>query len=258
MRARLTVLSTISSQLSTSASHCFFADLFRTNAHCVFHRKNEYFSIANLARLGCGDYHIDRPLHHVVCHHHFHFYFWQDIHCVLAPPVDFSVSFLPAKPFDFGDSRPFDAKLCQSLFDLFELEWFDDGFQFFHVRVNSASRVALQSKANRSTRSLSNVAMRMQSRIFFADRCGSACRLGLRFRPGTEHSASCMVACPFAGRGEGEGLFNKPCVACPTPHLNPLPLCKGRGEKGCGINTNFPSSIGWFRTDMPRKFAKKF
>src|SRR5947207_1225010 len=99
MRARLTVLSTISSQLSTSASHCFFADLFRTNAHCVFHRKNEYFSIANLARLGCGDYHIDRPLHHVVCHHHFHFYFWQEIHRVLAPPVDFSVSFLPAKPF---------------------------------------------------------------------------------------------------------------------------------------------------------------
>src|SRR6266480_1110596 len=131
MRARLTVLSTISSQLSTSASHCFFADLFRTNAHCVFHRKNEYFSIANLARLGCGDYHIDRPLHHVVCHHHFHFYFWQEIHRVLAPPVDFSVSFLPAKPFDFGDSHPFDAKLCQRLFDLFELEWFDDGFQFF-------------------------------------------------------------------------------------------------------------------------------
>src|SRR5881396_2903091 len=78
--------------------------------------------------------------------------------------------------FDFGDGHPFDAKLGQRFFDLFELERFDDGFQFFHVEVNSVSRGALQpafaavrrgrSKAMCSTRSHSNSAVRMQSPIF--------------------------------------------------------------------------------------------
>jgi hypothetical protein len=51
-----------------------------------------------------------------------------------------------------------DAELGQRLFELFEIEWLDDGFQFFHLKVNSASRGALQFKGNRSTRSLSNAA----------------------------------------------------------------------------------------------------
>src|SRR5438034_4034644 len=107
-----------------------------------------------------------RPFPHIVCHHDFHFPFREIIHRVLAPTIDFGVSFLPAKTFDFGDSHSFDAKLGQRLFDFFELERFDDGFQFFHVEVNSASRGALQLKATRSTRSLSNGAIRLQSRIF--------------------------------------------------------------------------------------------
>jgi hypothetical protein len=51
---------------------------------------------------------------------------------------------------------PFDTKLGQRFFDLLELERFDDGFQFFHVKVNSASCGISQSKAKCSTRSLSN------------------------------------------------------------------------------------------------------
>src|SRR5207247_9236276 len=111
-------------------------------------------------------YHINRPCPHIVSHHDFHFPFPDKIHSVLAAPVKFSMSFLPAKTFDFGDSHSFDAELGQRLFDFFELERFDDGFQFFHVEVNSASRGALQLKATRSTRSLSNGAIRLQSRIF--------------------------------------------------------------------------------------------
>ena len=37
------------------------------------------------------------------------------------------------------------------------------------------------------------------------------------------------------GRGEGEGLFQSP----ETPHLRPLPLPKGRGEKGQRLSLNF-------------------
>src|SRR5205823_6739201 len=93
----------------------------------------------------------------------------QKIDRIFAPSIDFGVPFLTAESFDFGDGHPFDPELSQRLFDLLELEGFDDGFQFFHLRVNSASRGILQSKAKRSTRSLSNAAMRMQSRNFFAE-----------------------------------------------------------------------------------------
>jgi len=41
-----------------------------------------------------------------------------------------------AENYDCRDSHSFDPKLGQRLFDLFELERFDDGFQFFHVKVN--------------------------------------------------------------------------------------------------------------------------
>jgi hypothetical protein len=103
----------------------------------------------------------DGFIHHVVRHHDFHFHFGQKINRVFAPPINFSVPFLPAEPFDFRDGHSFDPELGQRLFDLLELERFDDGFQFFHLRVNAASRGILQPKVKRSTRSLSNAAMRV-------------------------------------------------------------------------------------------------
>ncbi len=41
------------------------------------------------------------------------------------------------------------------------------------------------------------------------------------------------------GRGEGEGLFEGTRAGSETPHLSPLPLSKGRGERirvGFGVN----------------------
>jgi hypothetical protein len=74
---------------------------------------------------------------------------------------------LPPKTFDLGDGHSFDAELCERFFDLFELERFNDGLQFFHVAVTLASRGALQSKANRSTRSHSNATVWMSSSVSF-------------------------------------------------------------------------------------------
>jgi hypothetical protein len=50
-----------------------------------------------------------------------------------------------------------------------ELEQFDDGFQLFHLKVNSTSRDLLQSEAKRSTRSLSNAVI--ASTVFLQWRC---------------------------------------------------------------------------------------
>src|SRR5438093_593817 len=149
-------------------SNRHLADFFRSAAHCLFPRKHEHLSVADFARFRCSDHHVHCSVHHIGRHHHFDFYLREKIHRVLAPSVDFGVSLLPAKPFDLGDSHPFDAKLGQRFFHLFELERFNDGFQFFHVEVNSAPRGALQFNANGSTRSHSNAATRMQSRIFGA------------------------------------------------------------------------------------------
>jgi hypothetical protein len=44
------------------------------------------------------------------------------------------------------------------------------------------------------------------------------------------------VASPCQGEGEGEGLL----VQAPkTPHVSPLPLRKGRGEKGRRLSFSF-------------------
>src|SRR5262245_20419477 len=150
-------------RLHRTPSHCFFPDLFRADAHCVLDWEHEHFSIPDFAGFGCGYHYAYSLFHHVVRHYYFHFYFGQKIDRVFAPSIDFSVAFLPSEAFDFGDGHPLDPELGQRLFDLFELEGFDDGFQFFHVKVNSASRGLLQSNAKRSTRSLSNNMKPMQA-----------------------------------------------------------------------------------------------
>jgi hypothetical protein len=159
------IVSSFDIRASSFKSHRFFADLFCADAHRVFHREHENLAVANLARLRRGDHDIDRLFNQVVRHYDFHFHLRQEIHCVFASPVNFGVPFLPPKTFDLCDRHPFNAELCERFFDLFELERLNDGLQLFHGAVNLASRGALQSKANRSTRSHSNSPARMQSRI---------------------------------------------------------------------------------------------
>src|SRR5207342_2917930 len=147
--------SSLNHQLSTSASHRFFADLFSANAHRMFNREHEHLPVADLAGLGGSHNDIDRLVNQVVRHHYFHFHLRQKIHRVFASPVNFGVPFLPAKTFDLSDGHPFDAELCERFLNLFELERLNDGFQFFHVSNFGTAR-SFQSKANRSTRSHSN------------------------------------------------------------------------------------------------------
>src|ERR1700756_4550568 len=137
----------------------------------MFHREHEHFPVTDLSSLRRSHDHIDRLFNQVIRHYDFHFHFRQKIHRVFASPVNFGMPFLPAETFDLSNGHSFDAELCERFFDLFELEWFYDGLQFFHVAVTLASRGALQpgrnasqsdadgSKANRSTRSHSNAAV---------------------------------------------------------------------------------------------------
>jgi hypothetical protein len=46
------------------------------------------------------------------------------------------VAFLAAETFDFANGHSFDPEVGKGLFDLFEFEGFDDGFDFFHIFVS--------------------------------------------------------------------------------------------------------------------------
>src|SRR5205807_4592899 len=102
--------STISSQLSTSASHRFFADLFRANANRVFHRKDKNFSVANLAGFGRADNCGDCLLDHVARHHDFDLHFGQEIDGIFAAAINLSVAFLATETFHFGHGHAFNAE----------------------------------------------------------------------------------------------------------------------------------------------------
>src|SRR5881397_2438314 len=47
--------------------------------------------------------------------------------------VDFGVALLTSEPLDFAHGHPFDAHVAQGVFDFFQLERLDDGFDFFHI-----------------------------------------------------------------------------------------------------------------------------
>jgi hypothetical protein len=85
------------------------------------------------------------------------------------------MALLPAEAFNFRYSHSLDSELRQRLFHFLELEWLDDRFQFFHVDVvNWQPPIALQSQAERGTRSLNNAARRLQSRICAKTRVAKA------------------------------------------------------------------------------------
>jgi hypothetical protein len=45
------------------------------------------------------------------------------------------MTFLTAKPFDFGHRQTLNADLLKRFFHFIKLEWFDDRFDFFHVAL---------------------------------------------------------------------------------------------------------------------------
>ena len=61
------------------------------------------------------------------------FDFGEEIDGVFAAAINFGVAFLAAEPFDFADGHAFDADFAEGIFDFFQFEWLDDGFNFLHI-----------------------------------------------------------------------------------------------------------------------------
>jgi hypothetical protein len=64
--------------------------------------------------------------------HYFDLNLGQEVHNVLGAAVQFGMALLPTKSLGFGDGNALQSDFLKRFFDLVELEWLDDGFDFFH------------------------------------------------------------------------------------------------------------------------------
>jgi len=116
----------------TQTSNRIVARFLGANADGAFDIADKNFPVANLAcsrRLHDG---FNGLLDHGVGEDDFNFNFRKEIDRILAAAVDFSVALLAAESLDFGDGQTLRAHCGQRLFDLLELERFDDGVNFLH------------------------------------------------------------------------------------------------------------------------------
>jgi hypothetical protein len=54
------------------------------------------------------------------------------VHDVLGTAIEFGVTLLPPETLGFGDGDALQSDFLKRFFHLVELEWLDDGFDFFH------------------------------------------------------------------------------------------------------------------------------
>ncbi len=98
-------------------------------------REYEDLAVTDFARAGGFDDGVDGIVDLVLVQDEFDFDFREEVDRVLAGAVDFGLAFLAAEAFDLGHGHADDAEIGQGFFDFGELERFDNGFNFFHVRT---------------------------------------------------------------------------------------------------------------------------
>src|SRR6476646_8014469 len=98
---------------------------------------DEDFAVADAPGLRRAADRVDRLLDQVLADHDLDFYLGEKVDDVFCTAIELRVTLLPSKPLGLGDGDALQSDLLERLFHLVELEWFDDGFDFFHL---SASR----------------------------------------------------------------------------------------------------------------------
>ena len=56
----------------------------------------------------------------------------QEVHDVFRAAIEFGMALLPPETLGFGDGDALQSDFLKRFFHLVELEWLDDGFDFFH------------------------------------------------------------------------------------------------------------------------------
>ena len=113
-----------------------FALFLGANADGFVDGGDEDLAIADLAGLGGTDDGADSGIDAVVGDDHLDFDLGQEIDRVFAAAINFSVALLAAKPFDFTDRHSLNPDIAEGVFNFFEFEGLNYGFDFLHIRLS--------------------------------------------------------------------------------------------------------------------------
>src|SRR5581483_4001431 len=102
------------------------------DSHGVFEAEDENLAVADLAGLGRGGNRVDDLVDLIRSDGDFDLELRQEAHRVFSAAVYFRVALLTSVSFDLGDGHPVHANSGQSIADIVELEWLDNGHDNFH------------------------------------------------------------------------------------------------------------------------------
>src|SRR5712675_510677 len=113
-----------------------FPGLLGSDPESALDIADENFAVPDLAGLGRLDDGFDCRARLAVRQDDLQLDLWKKIHGILAPAVNFGVTFLASKALDLGNSHPLHAEGGEGFFDVLEFERLDDGLNFFHANSN--------------------------------------------------------------------------------------------------------------------------
>src|ERR1017187_7746528 len=120
--------------------NCAFPFFVRADAQGFLDVGDEDLAVADLASLGGFDNRGDCGVQALIADDHLELYLRQEIHRVFAAPINLRVPLLPTEALDFADRHSFNPHLRQGVFDFFQLERLDDGFDLFHIGIRHVKR----------------------------------------------------------------------------------------------------------------------
>ena len=119
-------------RMRTQASNCFIARFLSANADGGFDIADKHFAVANLAGSRRPNDGFDGLLDQGIGQDDLDLDFWKEIDRIFTAAVNFRVALLAAKTLHLGDGQALRAHSGQRLFNFFEFERFDNGFNLFH------------------------------------------------------------------------------------------------------------------------------
>src|SRR5438105_4743872 len=106
--------------------------LARADADRRLHRRHEDLAVADVAGLGRGRHDLGHLVHELVGYDDLDLDLREEVHGVLAAPVQLRVALLPAETAHLGDGHADHADAGERFLDVVQLERLDDRLDFLH------------------------------------------------------------------------------------------------------------------------------
>eukprot|EP00873_Tetraselmis_striata_P030531 jgi/Tetstr1/450795/TSEL_037831.t1 len=114
----------------------FVSAFARADSNGLFDRRNENLAVANTTGLRRVADRLDRLVGKLVWDNDLDFDLGQEINDVFGASVEFGMALLTPETLGLRHRDALQPNFLKGLFDLIELEGFDDGLNLFHVHVS--------------------------------------------------------------------------------------------------------------------------